>query len=327
MSLYTDHYLSVARRIITDSPADLKTLQDICETPDEAVFNLLPGADLIRNFYKGKKIHLCTICNAKSGKCSEDCGFCPQSVFHQTQIENYGLLGKEKLTQIPKSLSDTHVNRYSVVTSGRGLSSDEVDLVAQAFSSLEKNGLSYCASLGIIQDRDFDVLKKAGVTRYHHNLETAESNFVKTCTTHTFKDRVDTIRRAQKAGFEICSGGIFGIGETDSQLLELALELKHLDIDAVPLNFLSPIPGTRMEGFSNLTPLRCLKIIALFRYVLPKKDIIICGGRQLNLKQLVPHMFHAGASGIMTGNYLTTQGANRDDDLEMITQLGFEALT
>ncbi len=326
MPLNTEHYLSIARKIITDSPPDLKTLQDICETPDEAVFTLLPGADLIRNFYKGKKIHLCTICNAKSGKCPEDCGFCPQSAFHRTQIDNYGLLGKEQLTRIPKSLSDTPVNRYSVVTSGRGLSSEEVDLVARAFSSLEKKRLSYCASLGIIRDRDFAVLKKAGVTRYHHNLETAESHFEKICTTHTFKDRVDTIKRAQKAGFEICSGGIFGIGETDSQVLELALELKRLDIDAVPLNFLSPIPGTRMEGTSNLTPLKCLKIIALFRYVLPEKDIFICGGRQLNLKQLVPYIFHAGASGIMTGNYLTTQGANLDNDLEMITQLGFETL-
>ena len=326
MSLNTEHYLSIARRIIAGSPPDLKTLEDICETPDEAVFTLLPGADLIRNFYRGKKIHLCTICNAKSGKCSEDCGFCPQSAFHQTPIENYGLLEKEELTQIPKSLSDTPVNRYSVVTSGRGLSSEEVDLVAQAFSSLEKKRLSYCASLGIIQDRDFEILKNAGVTRYHHNLETAESHFKKTCTTHTFKDRVDTIKRAQKAGFEICSGGIFGIGETNRQVLELALELKRLKVDAVPLNFLSPLPGTRMEGLSNLTPLKCLKIIALFRYVLPEKDIFVCGGRQLNLKQLVPYIFHAGASGIMTGNYLTTQGASLEDDIEMITQLGFEAL-
>lgn len=324
MSLNTDHYLSIARGITTDSPPDLKTLHDICETSDEDVFNLLPGADLIRNFHKGKKIHLCTICNAKSGKCSEDCRFCPQSALHQTQIENYGLLGKEELTQIPESLTDAPVNRYSVVTSGRGLSSDEVDLVAQAFSSLEKKRLSYCTSLGIIQDRDFNILKKAGVTRYHHNLETAESYFEKTCTTHTFKNRVDTIKRAQKAGFEICSGGIFGIGETNRQVLELALELKRLDVDAVPLNFLSSIPGTRMEGPSNLTPLKCLKIIALFRYVLPEKDIFICGGRQLNLKQLVPYIFHAGASGIMTGNYLTTKGAGLKDDLEMITQLGFE---
>jgi biotin synthase len=198
--------------------------------------------------------------------------------------------------------------------------------VAHAFASLEKKKLSYCASLGIIHDRDFNVLKKAGVTRYHHNLETAESHFKKICTTHTFKDRVDTINRAQKVGFEICSGGIFGIGETDIQVLELALELKRLDIDAVPLNFLSPILGTPMEGFSSLTPLKCLKIIALFRYVLPEKDIFICGGRQLNLKQLEPYIFHAGASGIMTGNYLTTQGARLDDDLEMIAQLGFEAL-
>jgi len=322
----TEHYLSIARGIINGDPLDLETLQNICRTKDEDVFKLLPGADLIRNFYREKKIHLCTICNAKSGKCSEDCGFCPQSAYHKTQIDNYRLLGKEKLIQIPKSLSQTPVNRYSIVTSGRGLSAGEVNQVARTFSSLEKTRLSYCASLGIIRDQDFDTLKKAGITRYHHNLETAESHFEKICTTHTFKDRVATIQRAQKAGLEICSGGIFGIGETDCQVLELALELKRLNVDAVPLNFLSPIPGTSMEGFSNLTPLKCLKIIALFRYVLPEKDILICGGRQLNLKQLVPYIFHAGASGIMTGNYLTTQGASLDDDLEMISQLGFEAI-
>lgn len=326
MSLNSEHYLNIAREIIKGSFPDLRILQDICEMPDEDVFNLLPGADLVRNFHKGKKVHLCTICNAKSGKCTEDCGFCPQSASHQTQIDNYGLLEKEKLTRIPKSLFDTPVNRYSVVTSGRGLCADEVNQVARAFSSLGKTRLSYCASLGIIQDQDFDILKKAGITRYHHNLETAESHFENICTTHTFKDRVSTIKRAQKFGFEICSGGIFGIGETNNQVLELALELKRLNIDAVPLNFLSPIPGTPMEGLSSLTPLKCLKIIALFRYVLPEKDIFVCGGRQLNLKQLVPYMFHAGASGIMTGNYLTTQGATLDDDLEMIKQLGFEAL-
>ncbi|MBU2429535.1 MAG: biotin synthase BioB, partial [Proteobacteria bacterium] len=178
--------------------------------------------------------------------------------------------------------------------------------------------------LGILEFEDFQVLKKAGVTRYHHNLETARSHFDQICTTHTFQERVDTIRAAKKAGLSICAGGLFGTGETDEQILEMALELKDLDVDAVPVNFLTAIKGTPLESKNFLTPLRCLKIISLFRYVLPQKDILICGGRMNNLKLLHPMIFHAGASGLMTGSYLTTKGNQLEDDLEMIRQLEFD---
>ncbi len=318
------NFTKLAEEIISGKTPDLKALTAIAETKDEDVFNLLAGADLIRNAFFKKEIHLCTICNGKSGQCSEDCSFCAQSKFHTSNIDVYPLLSKEKLMEIPLNLYDTPVNRYSVVTSGKGLKSDEVKRMSLAFSSLDKSELSYCASLGILEENDFKILKKAGVTRYHHNLETAESYFKNICTTHSFEDRVNTIKKAKKAGLEICSGGIFGIGETDDQVLELALELKRLNVDAVPLNFLTPVPGTRMEKFSDLTPLRCLKIIALFRFVIPDKDIFVCGGRQLNLKRLEPYMFHAGASGMMTGNYLTTKGADLNEDLEMISQLHFK---
>lgn len=323
MELTLENCLSIAGAVIDGEPPGLKTLLAVAETKDEDVFNLVAGADLIRNSFFKKQIHLCTICNAKSGRCSEDCSFCSQSGFHKSAIDIYPLLSREKLISIPASLEGTPVNRFSYVTSGRGLPSDEVAMIADVVSGLGKTGLSFCASLGIILDQDFSVLKKAGLTRYHHNLETAQSHFGKICTTHSFEERVQTIQRAKKAGLEICSGGIFGIGETDNQVLELALELKALDVDAIPLNFLAPIAGTRLEGFSGLTPLRCLKIIALFRYVLPDKDIFICGGRQLNLKRLEPFMFHAGASGIMTGNYLTTQGAVLDADLELMREMLF----
>jgi len=316
--------ISIAEKIISSETPDLRTLASIAEIKDKDVFNLVAGADLIRNAFFKKEIHLCTICNGKSGRCSEDCSFCAQSKFHTSDIDVYPLLSKEKLMETPLHLYDTPVNRYSVVTSGKGLKSDEVIRLSLAFSSLDKSRLSYCASLGILEENDFKILKKAGVTRYHHNLETAESHFKNICTTHLFEDRVNTIKKAKKAGLEICSGGIFGIGETDDQVMELALELKRLDVDAVPLNFLSPVPETRMENFSDLTPLRCLKIIALFRYTLPDKDIFVCGGRQLNLKKLEPYMFHAGASGMMTGNYLTTKGARLDEDLKMIRQLHFK---
>ena len=180
-----------------------------------------------------------------------------------------------------------------------------------------------CASLGILDKEDLKILKEAGMTRYHHNLETARSHFGNICTTHSYESRVDTIRAAREVGLSICSGGIFGIGETDEQVLELALTLKDLDVDAVPINFLIPIPGTPLASIEGITPLRCLKIIALFRYVLPQKDIYVCGGREANLKSLHPFIFYAGASGIMTGNYLTTKGRRLEDDLDLLKQLSF----
>ena len=174
-----------------------------------------------------------------------------------------------------------------------------------------------------LKENDLNLLKRSGVTRYHHNLETSKSHFDRVCTTHTFEERVETIRAAKRSGLSVCAGGIFGIGESDRQILELALTLKALDVDAVPINFLVPVKGTSAEGMRNLTPLRCLKIISLFRHVLPDKEIIVCGGRKTGLKDLHPLVFYAGASGIMTGDYLTTSGRALDEDLEMIDQLGF----
>jgi biotin synthase len=184
--------------------------------------------------------------------------------------------------------------------------------------------LKYCVSLGILDRDDLELLKSAGVSRYHHNLETSRSYFKNICTTHTYDERIRTIKAGRKAGLSICSGGLFGIGESDEQILELALELKELDVDSIPLNFFIPIKGTRCEKTHQLTPFRCIKIIALFRYVLPRKEIIICGGRENNLKHLHDWVFYAGASGIMTGNYLTTKGRTLQNDIEMLEALHFQ---
>lgn len=315
-------YLSLARAVLEKKDPDPVDLQKIARLPDEQVFQLLAGADLIRTARFSNRIHLCTICNGKPGKCSEDCKFCAQSGFHHTGAETYPLLAKDRLQQGALELEDGPVNRYSIVTSGKGLPKKEIEAVARAFAGMKNSRLSFCASLGIIEEADFKVLLNANVTRYHHNLETAKSFFETICTTHTFDQRVETIKAAKRAGLSVCSGGIFGMGESDDQILEMALELKALDVDAVPINFLSPIPGTPMEKLSCLTPLKCLKIIALFRYVLPEKEIIICGGRESNLGLLHPLIFYAGASGIMTGNYLTIGGSRLENDLEMLRQLG-----
>mmetsp|Transcript_9782 Transcript_9782/g.5104 ORF Transcript_9782/g.5104 Transcript_9782/m.5104 type:complete len:327 (-) Transcript_9782:1238-2218(-) len=310
-----------AKNIIYGIVPDDITYQAIANIPEHDVFIFFPGADMIRNHYFGKKIHLCMICNGKSGKCTQDCTFCSQSMFSKTDVPVFPLLEKEKLQQGFMHTSETLVNRYSIVTSGKRLSKSEVRAVAEAIGELELNRINSCVSLGILEQDDFEILKKAGVSRYHHNLETAQSFFAQVCTTHTYQERIDTIKEAKKSGFSICAGGVFGIGETDDQVLELALTLKRLNVDAVPINFLVPIKKTPLENSCELTPLRCLKIISLFRYVLPDKDIIICGGREENLKELHSLIFYAGASGIMTGDYLTTTGRTLSKDLELLEQL------
>ena len=316
-------YLNLAERIVDGDMPGAEAFKKMIDISERRVFDFFAGADLIREFYFGREIHLCTICNAKSGRCTEDCAFCAQSAFARTDAPVYPLLTKDKLQAGVLAAANGKINRYSIVTSGKRLLRKEVATVANAIRELDVHDLGYCASLGILDRQDFAVLKEAGVTRFHHNLETSESFFSQICTTHTYQDRVETIKAAKEAGLSVCVGGLFGMGETDSQVLELALTIRDLDVDSVPINFLAPIKGTRLENVRALTPLRCLKIIAMFRYVLPGKDILICGGREANLKELHSIVFYAGASGIMTGNYLTTSGRTLEDDLEMIEHLQF----
>ena len=318
-----EKYLNLAKEILEGYVPSPQAYEDIVHTPDRLVFDLFPGADMIREFHFGREIHLCTICNAKSGRCSEDCAFCSQSAFAGTDTPVYPLLKKEKLLEGAMAAQKSFINRYSIVTSGKRLSKKEVESVADAFGEMDSDKLGYCASLGTLDRDDFDLLMKAGMTRYHHNLETSQSYFGRICTTHSFQERVDTIKAAHEAGLSLCVGGLFGMGETDEQVLELALTLRDLNVDSVPINFLTPIKGTALESCQVLTPLRCLKIIAMFRYVLPDKDVVICGGREANLKELHPLIFYAGASGIMTGNYLTTKGRTLEHDLRMIEHLRF----
>ena len=315
--------MDLAEDIMAGNPPREDRYLALADLPASKVSAMLAGADAIRNRYFGRQVHLCTICNGKSGRCSENCSFCAQSAFWKTRAPEYPLLTAEELGEAAGTALDTPVHRFSVVTSGKGLPEREVETVARALSRFKASSLGTCASLGILSKEALDLLKAAGVTRYHHNLETSASFFSRVCTTHTYQDRLDTIAAAKAAGLSICAGGIFGLGESDRQALEMALTLKKLDVDAVPINFLTPIKGTPLESQNGLSPLRCLKIIALFRYVMPRKEIIICGGREAALKDRHPLIFYSGASGMMTQNYLTTRGRSLMDDLTMIETLGF----
>lgn len=318
-------FIAIAEDIIDGKTPDNGRYRELLRTPDRECFEMLCGSDIIRDIYFGKRIHLCTICNGKSGKCSEDCRFCSQSAFSKTNAPVYPLMKRDDLQKGGVYASETPVNRYSIVTTGRGCSHREVREIAEAMAGLDSDRIGKCVSLGVIEKDDFDLLAAAGITRYHHNLETCRSYFPNLCTTHTYDERIRTLINARRAGLSLCAGGIFGVGETDDHIFELALALRDLDVDSVPVNFLVPIEGTPFGRSNHLTPLRCLKIIAFFRYFLPTKEIILCGGREHNLKELHPMVFYAGASGIMTGDYLTTEGRTLQKDLQMLDQLGFSS--
>jgi biotin synthase len=314
--------IELAERILTGETPPKETLSRIASLPDERAVDLFAGASLIREHFFGRGIHLCTICNAKSGRCSEDCAFCSQSAFAKTDAPIYPLLPKVELQEGARAAQCQPINRFAWVTSGKRLPRQEVEALAKALTELNGNRTGYCASLGTLGADDLAILKSAGLSRYHHNLEASRSFYGRICTTHSYDERVATIRAAKSLGLSVCAGGIFGLGEADLQVLELAIDIRDLDVNAVPLNFLTPIQGTRLESQNALTPLRCLKIISLFRYVLPDKDLLICGGREHNLKELHPLVFQAGASGIMTGNYLTTTGRTLENDLDLLQSLG-----
>lgn len=291
----------------------------------EEIVLLMAHANILRSHFKGARIDPCAVVNVKSGRCTEDCIFCAQSAHHKTTVQTYPLLDTGNVVKRAKEAQANGAKRIGLVTSGKGISNGkELETLCASIEAITQHtDLIPCASLGVLGREQMHSLREAGLKRYHHNLETAESHFPKVCSTHSFNERVQTIVAAQKAGFEICSGGVLGLGETPEQRIELAFTLRELDVDSVPLNFLNPITGTPAETYPILPPLEILKIVALFRFILPQKDIRVCGGRETGLRTLQPFMYLAGANGTMVGNYLTTSGRNPDVDLQEIKDLGF----
>lgn len=297
--------------------------EKIAEPGSVEINDLIICADKIRNHFKKNKVFLCSIINAKSGKCSQDCAFCAQSSFHQTQIETYPLLNPEIIIQDALKMDQAGACHYSIVTSGHSLTDDEIEQICTAVKAIkEKTDLTLCGSLGMLSEKSAKKLIKSGMTRYHHNLETAESHFDNICTTHTYEEDIETINLAIKHGFKVCTGGIFGLGESWKQRIELAFRLKELNIDTIPINFLNPVAGTKLEKRELVSPMDALKTIALIRIINPEKNITICGGREISLKDLQSRVFSAGSNGLMIGNYLTTSGRDISIDIEMVKDAG-----
>lgn len=294
----------------------------IAESPVPHLLNLFASTNRIRSFFKGDMVGLCSIINAKSGSCPEDCSFCAQSSQSKTKIETYPLLGKKYVIQKVREAKQYGIKRSSIVTSGRKVSRKDLLQIADMISEMNAIGIIPCASLGLLRKDELSVLKAAGLDRYHHNLETSPQHFPMICSTHSYAEKIRTIRAAQEVGLSVCSGGIFGMGETWQDRVDMAFALRKLDVDSVPINFLIPIKGTPMGNKDFLHPLEALKIVGLYRIIMPQKEIRICGGRMQVLGEFNSMIFFAGADGFITGNYLTTMGKSPDDDLRLVKMLG-----
>jgi len=298
---------------------DRQELTALCQLP---LTELISMANKARQDSIGSNLELCSIMNAKSGLCNQDCKFCAQASRHPTGITTYPLKKKEEMIEQAWRAKTIGAERFDIVTSGDRLSKEELNVIADAIWEItNKVGIKMCASLGQLNEEELLLLKKAGLSRYHHNLETSPGYFTKIVTTHTFSDRINTIRAAKRAGLEVCSGGIIGMGETLNDRIDLALTLKELDVDSVPINILVPIKGTALETLKPLSNNEAIRTIALFRIILKNKIIKLAAGRESMLKDFQALAFMAGANGMLIGGYLTIKGREIDEDRRLVTEI------
>ena len=295
----------------------------ILTVPEEELLDLISACYRLRRHYHGKRVKLNMLINAKSGLCSEDCGYCSQSIVAESGVDRYPLQSIEVLLEGARQAMAVNAHTYCIVSSGRRPTPRELQYVAEAVREIKAQyPLRICCCLGLLSDDEVKRLREAGAERINHNLNTAEGFYEDICTTHTYQDRVDTIEAVKREGLSPCSGGILGMGESDAQIVDLAFSLRDLDVDSIPLNFLIPIPGTSLGGVDYLTPQKCLAILCLFRLVNPSKEIRIAGGREYHLRSLQPLGLYV-ADSVFIGDYLTTRGELPERDLQMLKDTGF----
>lgn len=302
-------------------------LSQIPNNDIETLNILFDAADKIREKFCGNYFDLCTIINAKSGKCPENCKYCAQSAHFKTETEVYGLISKELALGEAQKNESEGAHRFALVTSGRGLNGKEkeLDKLEEIYKYLGNNTgkLELCASHGICTKEALIRLRDAGITTYHHNLESSRSFYPNVCTSHTYDDRVNTIKNAKEIGLDVCSGGIFGLGETITDRIDMAFDLRDLGICSIPINVLTPIPGTPFENNVPVEPLEVLKTIAIYRFIIPDSYIRYGGGR-VKLGEYAKKGLQCGVNAALTGNFLTTTGTTIQSDKDMISELGYE---
>ena len=315
----------IGDKVLEGKDVSMKDVLPLLGTNGPDVLDLAAAANRVREEFNGNKIDLCSLLSVKSGKCPEDCAFCAQSAHYKTEAPVYPLMDIQRIVEEAKEAQARGTGRFCLITSGREVSDKEFETILDALGRIRRETTLYLdCSLGTLSKERAESLRKVGVTRYNHNVETAESHFLQICTTHSFRDRVKTVEVLKGQGFSVCCGGIIGLGESLQQRLELAFSLKQLGIDCIPFNILNPRPGTPLENSEPIPPMEVIKTISLFRLVLPKGTIKIAGGREANLRDLQSLALLAGANGLIVGNYLTTPGRNAEDDLTMVKDLGFK---
>lgn len=315
---------SLAEKSLQGLILEREEMSAVLNAPDERLPELLAAAFRVRRHYFGKRVQIHVLMNAKSGLCPEDCHYCSQSSISTAPIDKYPLLPRERLLEGAVKAKDAGAVRYCMVNSGRGPTQREIEEMAEVVREIRRNvPINICCSLGIMNEAKARILKEAGVERVNHNLNTSRRHYPKICTTHTYEDRVETVKNVRSAGLSPCCGGIVGMGETEDDIMEMALALRDLDVDSIPINFLHPIPGTPLEGANHLSPQRCLKVLCLFRFINPSKEIRVAGGREINLRSLQPMSLYP-ANSIFVNGYLTTPGQKATEAHRMIEDLGFE---
>jgi biotin synthase len=314
--------LALARRVIDGGEVTRAEARALFALGGEAVYDLFYAAHKVRRHFHGNRVTFCSIVASKFGNCSEDCKFCAQSIHFATGITPHAMMDAGDVAKACRDARERGASAFGIVNSGRGPTRHDWHRVLEAVGAMKSvDGICHCATLGTLTEEQARELKAAGVRRINHNLETSREFYPQIVTTHTWQERVDTVRLAQRVGLETCCGCIFGMGEGLDDRVSLAFSLKELNPNVVPLNFLYPIPGTPLEHVEPLRPMEILQIIAVMRLILPRQDLKVAGGREKNLRDLQSWIFYVGATSALIGNYLATLGRPNEDDLRMIEDL------
>jgi biotin synthase len=318
-----DTIVSLARQVITGTPLSRSQAEWLVDVEEKHLLDLFRAASRIREHFVGTRVRCCSIVAAKVGRCSEDCAFCSQSAHYKTPVSGLTVLQRDNVYEAAMSAAANGADSFGIVNSGYGPTDDEVEHWGETIGRIRQSGsIRACASLGILNEQQAGRLKDLGMMRYNHNLQTSRRHFPNIIKTHSYDERLQTLHHLKANGISVCSGALFGMGETWTDRLDLAFDLREVEPDVVPLNFLIPIDGTPLKGNDPIPPMECLRIIAIYRFLLPRQEIKIAGGREVNLRDLQSWIFLAGADSFLIGNYLTTYGRQPQNDRQMVRDLG-----
>jgi len=316
-------YQGLAEKALQGFPLTKEDCYLVLRSSAQKILDLLQAAFKVRERYFGKRVILHQLINAKSGLCTEDCTYCSQSAISKALIEKYPLIGDEEILKGANLAKAASAKRYCIVTSGHVPLKEDLNCLCRIVRRIkEEINIEICTSLGSLSEEDARNLREAGVDRYNHNLNTSERFYPRICTTHSYRDRIVTLENARKAGLQLCCGALFGMGESEDDIIDLSFALRKVRPDSIPVNFLNPIPGTPMEGTNELSPLKCLSILSLIRLINPDREIRVAGGREFHLRSLQPLALYP-ANSIFVSGYLTTSGQTPQEAQEMITDMGF----